>query len=78
MKLSLSPWTTPLMIDGVLYATAGVRRAVVAIDPGSGETLWTWSMDEGERLERLRREVKRLRIEREVLKNGSVGWGRHL
>ena len=36
--------TTPLMVDGVLYATAGMRRAVVAIDAGTGETLWTWSM----------------------------------
>jgi glucose dehydrogenase len=42
--------TTPLVVDGVMYATAGMRRAVVAIDPGTGETLWTWSMDEGERL----------------------------
>lgn len=42
--------TTPLMIDGVLYATAGMRRSVVAIDAGNGETLWTWRMDEGERL----------------------------
>lgn len=42
--------TTPLMIDGVLYATAGMRRSVVAIDAGTGETLWMWRMDEGERL----------------------------
>ena len=41
---------TPLMINGVLYATAGRRRSVVAIAPGTGETLWTWRMDEGERL----------------------------
>jgi quinoprotein glucose dehydrogenase len=42
--------TTPLMIDGVLYATAGMRRGVVAIDAGTGEMLWMWRMDEGERL----------------------------
>jgi quinoprotein glucose dehydrogenase len=42
--------TTPLMVDGVLYATAGMRRSVVAIDAGSGETLWMWRMEEGERL----------------------------
>jgi quinoprotein glucose dehydrogenase len=42
--------TTPLMVDGVLYATAGQRRAVVALDAGTGETLWMWTMDEGERL----------------------------
>ncbi|MGD2045994.1 MAG: PQQ-binding-like beta-propeller repeat protein, partial [Gemmatimonadota bacterium] len=40
--------TTPLMVNGKLYATVGMRRAVVAIDPGTGETLWTWTMDEGE------------------------------
>ena len=34
--------TTPLMIDGVLFATAGVTRNVVAIDAASGETLWMW------------------------------------
>ena len=44
--------TTPLMIDGTLYATVGMRRSVVAIDPGTGETLWTWRMDEGERIRR--------------------------
>ena len=43
--------TTPLMIDGVLYATVGMRRAVVAIDPTTGETLWTWTIDEGMRIE---------------------------
>ena len=42
--------TTPLMVDGTLYATAGMRRSVVAIDPANGETLWMWRMDEGERL----------------------------
>jgi len=47
---NISSSTTPLMVNGVLYATAGVRRAVVAIDAGTGETLWTWTMDEGERL----------------------------
>ena len=42
--------TTPLVVNGTMYATAGMRRAVVAIDPGTGETLWMWRMDEGERL----------------------------
>ncbi len=44
--------STPLMVNGVLYFTAGDRRAVVAIDAGNGETLWVWRMDEGERHER--------------------------
>ncbi|HEY7671410.1 MAG TPA: PQQ-binding-like beta-propeller repeat protein [Gammaproteobacteria bacterium] len=34
--------TTPLMIDGRLYFTAGDRRAVVAADAGTGETRWVW------------------------------------
>ena len=42
--------TTPLMVGGILYATAGKTRTVVAIDPGTGETLWIWRMDEGDRL----------------------------
>ena len=41
--------TTPLMIDGVLYATAGVTRNVAAVDARSGETLWVWRPEEGER-----------------------------
>ncbi|MCH7934792.1 MAG: PQQ-binding-like beta-propeller repeat protein [Gemmatimonadetes bacterium] len=41
--------STPLMVDGVLYVTAGSRRNVVALDAGSGEMLWMWRMDEGER-----------------------------
>ena len=40
---------TPLMADGVLYTTAGVRRTVVAIDAATGETLWMYRLDEGER-----------------------------
>jgi len=39
---------TPLMIDGVLYFTAGNRRAVVAADAGTGETLWVWRTDADE------------------------------
>jgi quinoprotein glucose dehydrogenase len=40
---------TPLMINGVLYSTIGVRRDVVAIDAVSGETLWMYRYDEGAR-----------------------------
>ena len=46
---------TPLMVDGVLYFTAGDRRTVVAADPATGETLWTWRLDEGARGEGVRR-----------------------
>ena len=41
--------TTPVMIDGVLYATAGATRNVVAIDAGTGETLWIFKPNDGER-----------------------------
>jgi len=40
---------TPLMVNGVIYATAGYRRDAVAIDAKSGETLWIYRMDEGRR-----------------------------
>jgi quinoprotein glucose dehydrogenase len=33
--------STPLYVDGTLYTVAGQRRTVAAIDPGTGETLWT-------------------------------------
>ncbi|MCY4074822.1 MAG: PQQ-binding-like beta-propeller repeat protein, partial [Acidobacteria bacterium] len=33
--------STPIYVDGVLYTVAGERRTVVAIDPATGETLWT-------------------------------------
>ena len=42
---------TPLMVNGVLYTTAGARRAVIAIDARTGELLWTHRMDEGRRAE---------------------------
>jgi quinoprotein glucose dehydrogenase len=41
--------TTPLMVGGVIYATAGTRRAVVALDAGTGELLWMHREDEGKR-----------------------------
>ena len=40
---------TPIMVKGVLYSTAGVRRAVVALDGKTGEVLWTHSIREGKR-----------------------------
>ena len=40
---------TPLMIKGVVYATAGTRRSVVALDAGTGEVLWSHSLREGKR-----------------------------
>jgi quinoprotein glucose dehydrogenase len=40
---------TPLMVGGVVYTTAGTRRAVVAIDAGTGELLWAHTEHEGPR-----------------------------
>lgn len=51
--------TTPLMVDGVLYFTAGPRRTVVAADAATGETLWVWRPDEGERYDKAPRKVHR-------------------
>ena len=42
---------TPIMAGGVLFATAGTRRAVVALDAATGELLWIHSKREGERAE---------------------------
>jgi len=41
---------TPLFVDGMLYATAGMRRAVVALDGATGEMRWMHSEDEGVRV----------------------------
>src|SRR5467141_557181 len=40
---------TPLMVKGILYATGGTRRAVVALRAETGELLWTHSEFEGAR-----------------------------
>src|SRR6187431_1048995 len=43
--------STPLMVNGRLFSTAGTRRAVVALDPATGEQLWMHSEQEGARAE---------------------------
>ena len=40
---------TPLEVGGVVYTVAGERRAAVAIDAGTGETLWVWRMKDNPR-----------------------------
>ena len=40
---------TPLMVKGVVYTTAGSRRAAVALDAATGEMLWMHSENEGPR-----------------------------
>jgi glucose dehydrogenase len=41
--------STPLMVHGIVYSTAGTRRAVVALDAATGELLWVHGEHEGER-----------------------------
>ena len=41
--------TTPLMVGGRLFFTAGTRRAAVSVDATTGEMLWMHSLNEGER-----------------------------
>src|ERR1700680_5027007 len=41
--------TTPLLVNGVVYATAGSRRAAIALDAATGELLWVHGEHEGAR-----------------------------
>jgi quinoprotein glucose dehydrogenase len=41
--------TTPLVIKGRMYSTAGSRRDVVCLDAATGEMRWMYSLDEGAR-----------------------------
>jgi quinoprotein glucose dehydrogenase len=49
--------TTPLMVKGVLYTTAGSRRTVVALDAATGELLWMHAEHEGERGQKAPRQL---------------------
>src|SRR6188474_193842 len=40
---------TPLMVGGVVYATGGTRRSVIALNAANGELLWMHSEFEGQR-----------------------------
>jgi quinoprotein glucose dehydrogenase len=41
--------TTPLLIKGRLFTTAGSRRDCIALDGATGELLWMHRLDEGQR-----------------------------
>src|SRR5687768_16681331 len=41
--------TTPLVVNGRMYITAGSRRTAVALDPATGEMLWMHRLYEGKR-----------------------------
>ncbi|UAK23274.1 outer membrane protein assembly factor BamB family protein [Sphingomonas nostoxanthinifaciens] len=49
--------STPLVVNGVLYSTAGSRRDVIALDAATGELLWIHREDEGERARRAPRQL---------------------
>ncbi len=51
--------TTPIMINGVLYFSMDERRYVVAVDAGTGETLWIYRPEEGERFDAAPRKIHR-------------------
>ena len=51
--------TTPIVATGIMYFTVGQRRNVIAVNPGTGETLWTWRPDEGARFDQAPRKVGR-------------------
>ena len=40
---------TPLLVKGQLFLTCGHRRDVVCLDARSGELIWMYRMDEGQR-----------------------------
>jgi quinoprotein glucose dehydrogenase len=40
---------TPIVVNGVLYATAGTRRSVIALDAVTGELMWVHRYPEGPR-----------------------------
>src|SRR4051812_27598929 len=40
---------TPLMVKGVVYATGGTRRSIIALDGKTGELQWVYSLREGNR-----------------------------
>ncbi|HEX4997945.1 MAG TPA: PQQ-binding-like beta-propeller repeat protein [Terriglobia bacterium] len=50
---------TPLAIGGKLFFSAGAARAAVAIDGATGDTLWTYHLEEGERANRAPRSNNR-------------------
>ncbi len=50
---------TPLAVNGRLFFAAGVQRAAIAVDGATGQTLWAYHLDEGERGDRAPRHNNR-------------------
>ena len=49
--------STPVVVNGRLYSTCGTRRDVVALDAATGELLWIWRLEEGERFDHAPRKL---------------------
>ena len=49
-RLDADYQSTPLVVKGRIYVTAGFRRDVVCLDAGTGELLWMHTYDEGQRI----------------------------
>ena len=43
--------STPIEVDGVLYANVGTTRNIVALDAATGQVLWLWRYQEGDRFD---------------------------
>ena len=43
--------STPIEVDGILYANIGITRNVVALDATSGQVLWLFRYQEGDRFD---------------------------
>ena len=44
--------STPLYANGRIISVAGGKRGVVALNPGTGELLWKWGLEEGIRYQK--------------------------
>jgi len=49
--------STPLVVNGRMYSTAGTRRSAIALDPATGELLWKFAINEGKRGEEAPRQL---------------------
>jgi glucose dehydrogenase len=43
--------SSPIVAEGKMFATVGTTRDIVGIDAGTGQLLWMWRADEGERFD---------------------------
>ncbi len=43
--------STPIEVDGILYANVGTTRNIVALDAATGQVLWLWRYQEGDRFD---------------------------